>query len=466
MRFSLADTIVAIASAPGSGLSGIVRVSGPQAISCVARCCPEQAENIGQLSRATALSSRFHRSGESPSLHPLPVTLYVWPGKQSYTREASVEIHAPGSPPLLNQIVAALCQSGCRLAEPGEFTLRAFLAGRMDLTQAEAVLGVIDARGEQELATSLSQLAGGLAHPLAQIRGDLLDLLADIEAGLDFVDEDIQFISSQQIATRLSSALDQTRQLSAQTQSRTDATSLPRIVLVGAPNAGKSSLLNALAGESVALVSPVAGTTRDYVERRTSFCGVECLLVDTAGVAERDSENDAGLSHEIDVTAMEQSRRQREQAAVVVHCVDLSAPLTIQDFAATEPTRETFVATKADLPGIATTRSWLSEMKAISVSACTGEGVADLARTIGEKVLERDAEASNVVPATAVRCRESLRAAEASLQAALDTVQSQQGDELVAGEIRLALDELGRVAGTVGVDDLLDRVFSRFCIGK
>ncbi len=457
MRLSLTDTIVAIASAPGSSLAGIVRVSGPQASACVSRCCPAHAESIGELRRAMALSALFHRGD---SLRPLPVTLYVWPGKQSYTREPSVEIHAPGSPPLLNQIVAALCQAGCRLAEPGEFTLRAFLAGRMDLTQAEAVLGVIDARGERELATSLTQLAGGLAHPLAQIRGDLLDLLADIEAGLDFVDEDIEFISPEQVVTRLSRALEQTKQLSAQTQSRTDATSIPRVALVGAPNAGKSSLLNALAGESVALVSPVAGTTRDYVERRANVSGVECLLVDTAGLADHDER----LSHEIDATAMQHSRQQQDQATLVLHCVDTSEPMAIRERATSD--RETLVGTKSDLTADASTERWLAERHAAFVSTRTGDGIADLRRTIAMKLQEREAETSNVVPATAVRCRESLRAAELALQAALDTAHSRLGDELVAGEIRLALDELGRVAGTVGVDDLLDRVFSRFCIGK
>lgn len=464
MRLSLADTIVAIASAAGGSLAGIIRVSGTDALRWAAECCPAEKDAILAASHPQAIEAHFQRTSFEPRpLRALPVTLYLWPGKRSYTREPSVEIHTIGSPPVLSQLVTTLCQKGCRLAEPGEFTLRAFLAGRMDLTQAEAVLGVIDARGEQELKTSLAQLAGGLAHPLAEVRGNLLDLLADIEAGLDFVDEDIEFISPAAVIARLRQAKAATQSLAEQALTRSDAASLPRVVLRGQPNAGKSSLLNALAGESVALVSPVAGTTRDYVERRAQIAGVDCLLVDTAGVDEQDP---IPPPHGIDQAAAQHSARQEEQATLVLRCIDSSAPPRTLSRGESSAIVELIVATKADAPAHPGAHCQLSARDAIFVSAHGGQGLDELKRRMATAILECHAERTMVVPATAIRCRDSLQAAQIALQSALDAATAKLGDELVAGEIRLALEELGRVAGTVGVDDLLDRVFSRFCIGK
>src|SRR4051794_14966228 len=193
MNFDLDDTIAAIATAPGGSLRGIVRLSGPNSVAiagqvfhgsdeprCDSATHPRCERGSVQLSRA---------------LGQVPATLYLWPTASSYTRQPSAELHLPGSSPLVEAALEAVCLAGARLARPGEFTLRAFLAGRLDLTQAEAVLGVIDAGSRQELDAALSQLAGGLATPLAALRGQLLDLLAELEAGLDFVDEDIEFIS-------------------------------------------------------------------------------------------------------------------------------------------------------------------------------------------------------------------------------------------------------------------------------
>src|SRR5438045_8027325 len=193
MTFDLDDTIAAIASAPGGALRGIVRLSGPQAMACVAGLV--RLHDGEARSSIAAPTCRRAVMQVSPELGDVPLVLYLWPTDRSYTRQPSAELHLPGSPPILEAVLAAVCQSGARLARPGEFTLRAFLAGRLDLTQAEAVLGVIDAGNRQELDAALSQLAGGLAKPLAMLRGQLLDLLAHLEAGLDSTDEDIDCIS-------------------------------------------------------------------------------------------------------------------------------------------------------------------------------------------------------------------------------------------------------------------------------
>ena len=176
----------------------------------------------------------------------VPCDLFLWPTDRSYTREPVAELHTIGSPPLLQAALAAVCRAGARLAEPGEFTLRAFLAGRIDLTQAEAVLGVIDAARRNELDAALAQLAGGLARPLHQLRDDLLQLLAELEAGLDFVEEDIRFISQQEVARTAASGSELLEDVAKQMTSRLHGESFPQVALVGPPNAGKSSLFNAM----------------------------------------------------------------------------------------------------------------------------------------------------------------------------------------------------------------------------
>jgi tRNA modification GTPase len=320
MTLDLDDTIVAIASAPGGALRGIVRLSGPDSAACVAtvfRASDETGSGVFGGRSSSIMEDRsppktpdpFSVNGELTlprSLGPIPARLYLWPDRRSYTRQPAAELHMAGSPPLLEAVVESLCQAGARLARPGEFTLRAFLAGRLDLTQAEAVLGVIDARGQAQLDTALAQLAGGLAGPLAALRERLLDLLAHLEAGLDFAEEDIEFITPVQLDAQLAAAANEVQQLAQRMHSRRDTTELPRVVLVGAPNAGKSSLFNALAGSDAAIVSDVAGTTRDYVTCRLTAGGQEFLLVDTAG--ETSANEDASINGLAQVAAAHQRR--------------------------------------------------------------------------------------------------------------------------------------------------------------
>ena len=223
------------------------------------------------------------RSAAGVNPRALPVLLYLWPTRRSYTGQPVVEIHAPGSPPLLEAVLADLFQRGVRPAAAGEFTLRAFLSGRIDLVQAEAVLGVIDAADTQHLTAALRQLAGGVSGRIARLRDGLMDLLADLEAGLDFVDEDIQFISRDEVVRRISAAEVEVDELLAQCESRMQSTGRVRVVLAGLPNAGKSTLFNALVGREAALISRTAGTTRDYLRGTVDWQGLAVELIDTAG---------------------------------------------------------------------------------------------------------------------------------------------------------------------------------------
>jgi tRNA modification GTPase len=439
----LDDTIAAIATAPGGALRGVVRVSGPRSLACVQSIFPK---GIGELSAPSVLRGEVLLPR---NLGAVPAWLYVWPGKRSYTRQPTVELHLPGSPPVLDAVLEALCQTGARLARPGEFTLRAFLAGRLDLTQAEAVLGVIDARGSEQLRTALAQLAGGLAGPLAELRSRLLDLLAHLEAGLDFVDEDIVFISTAELTRQLTQASHQTAQLAVRMRSRRDPADLPRVVLVGPPNAGKSSLFNALAGRESAIVSPQAGTTRDYLTARLTIDGQEFLLIDTAG--EEPSAEETSIAGQAQAAAA----RQRRAADVTLRCLDATAVGCVSAAKCTTDD-QLLVWTKCD-------RAAPPTVAGIASSSRTGVGLNELRRAIAARLAELS---TSAVASTAARCGESVDRTAAALSRAIELATAQAGEELVAAEVRAALDGLGEVAGVVYTDDVLDRVFSRFCIGK
>ena len=455
------DTIAAIASAPGPAARGIVRLSGPRVLRCLQRCFrPDDGIELDNLRRPTVVSGHV----ELPDLdRSLPADLHYWPTSRSYTRQPSAELHTFGSPPLLDAALSAVCAAGARPALPGEFTLRSFLAGRIDLTQAEAVLGVINASGQSEFDVALAQLAGGLSGPLHELRGELLDLLADLEAGLDFVEEDIEFVSSAETQRRLAGARDRLNRLLGQMDTRHQHASAARVVLVGWPNVGKSSLFNAIVGHRRAIVSHVAGTTRDYLSATIDLDGAHCELIDTAGI---DPDVTIGELHEL---AQRQTSGQDQSAAVRVLCVDSSRPLNAWERAAlaARDERPAIVAsTKCDLSGNGTAALRGLPRQSIPTSGTTGQGIDALRGAIRQLVIESAAAECHVVPSTVARCRESVRRASVAIRRSQDLLHAGAGEELLAVELRIALDELGCVVGAVCPEDVLERIFSRFCIGK
>lgn len=457
MPYPLDDTIAAIASPPGGAARGILRLSGPDVVGCVSQVFqPDGPCNFSTIRRATAIPGSLRL--DAP-IAALPGDVYLWPNRRSYTGQPMAEIHTIGSPPLLEAALRALCRSGGRLAQPGEFTLRSFLAGRLDLTQAEAVLGAIDAADADRFDVALAQLAGGLSRPLTHLRDDLLNLLAHLEAGLDFADEDLPFITQDQLNRQLAAAAEAVAGLAQQMTSRREATDRVRFVLVGWSNTGKSSLFNALAAGPGALVSDHPGTTRDYLTCDLDLDGVRCLLIDTAGM--ETSAATAGV--DLRRAAQTASQRQGRAAHLRLFCLDSSRPLNgwEREQLAADSSGRLVVLTKADLP-----RATDFAGPAIATSSLSGEGVDSLRGRLREAALTTNASGGDVVAGTSVRCSESLRLAAESLHRARRIVRQDTGEELVAAEIRVALEELGRVVGAVYTDDMLDRIFSRFCIGK
>ncbi|WP_417391682.1 tRNA modification GTPase [Gimesia sp.] len=457
MNLQFDDTIVALASAPGSGAAGLIRVSGSDIIPCLEHCF--EADDQWQSSRM-------------PSRHPgtiklagsdvrLPGALYFWPTARSFTGQPLAEFHTISSPPLLESVIENLAAHGARLARPGEFTLRAFLAGRVDLVQAEAVLGVIDAYDHEELNLALSQLAGGVSTRIGAARMDLLELLSELEAGLDFVEEDIEFIDRNTLVNRLRKIREFCEQLYLDSSERMESTGSLSLVLAGLPNAGKSTLYNALVGDKqAALVSDVEGTTRDYLVTSLNWQGQPIQLIDTAGL-------EAGV-HEISISAQEFRQQQMTQADLVIWCTaaDLRPELHSIDRAQRAQLSESqhvlTVLTKSDLSP-ALNRDESCE---VVLSVAEETGLDDLKNLILSRLTEYRRGGRQLIGSTASRCRDSLRQAGLALQAAEEAAERQMGEELVAIEIREALQHLGQIVGQVYTDDILDRIFSKFCIGK
>jgi tRNA modification GTPase len=381
---------------------------------------------------------------------PLPADLHFWPAPRTYTGQELVELHTFSSPPLVDLLVTGLLDAGARAAQPGEFTLRAFLSGKLDLTQAEAVLGVIEAGDRDQLQQALAQMAGGLARPLQPLRDDLLNLLADVEAGLDFADEDLRFVNPEELLVRLRAGLSQLTKVRRQFEKRTVSNSVLRVVLVGRPNTGKSSLFNALTGGPVALVSPEPGTTRDYLIRRLDVGGISVDLIDTAGWQQADNA--------IEQQAQSLANEQTAVADLVVLCLETGQPITAAELAMLQSGgKPTVIAvgTKCDLAPAAA--------GFLNTSAMTGAGLAELRMLLAEQA---HAQAQIPLAPSLSRGRHHIEACLQHLQKAQEMVLQEDPPELLALELREALDELGTLVGAIYTDDLLDRIFSRFCIGK
>jgi tRNA modification GTPase len=442
--FSTDDSIVAIATPPGRGGIGIVRISGAGSREISARI-------IGRSQPLEPRRATFTRIRATDE-----VVATYFPAPHSYTGEHVVEISAHGSPVVLRAIVASAIAAGARLAEPGEFTLRAFLNGKRDLIQAEAVADLIEASTPVQARVAFDQLEGTLTERITAIDGDLFDLIARLEASLDFPDEGYHFIEPSEAARRITSLVARFDDLLAGARAGRLIREGATVVVAGRPNVGKSSLFNLLAGADRAIVTPVAGTTRDLVSERVDIDGLAVTLVDTAGWRE---------THDVvEREGVARSKQARDVADLLLVVLDRSEPIHCEDeelLAQTTGRPRIVVVNKSDLPASAPP----SRVEGLEVSAKTGAGVDDLRRAIvreltGRESLRDAAAISNTRHITLLeQARVNLIAASASAVAAAP-------EEFILADLQAARARLDEVVGARTSDDLLQHIFERFCIGK
>ena len=442
------DTIAAISTPIGEGGIGIVRLSGKDARSIA------EALFSKKLGNRRLVYGHIIDPGSNRAVDEVLTTYMAAP--YTYTREDIVEINCHGGPLPLQRILELVLQQGARLANPGEFTLRAFLNGRIDLAQAESVLDIIQSRTQASLRLAVQGLEGRLTEPIKALRRDLMEMLAYLTARIDFPEDDI---AEQNIAAPLERAQRTLKELIANADIGMIYRQGIRTVIAGRPNAGKSSLLNRLLRESRAIVTAVPGTTRDTVEETVNIRGVPFVLIDTAGII--DSED------AVESIAIDRSRKAIEQADFVLLVIDASEPLTAMDKAfialLTGKTVLT-AANKCDLPRRAETDDlpWPS----ISVSALTGERLADLEAEMVNSVLGGRVVTSDALLVTNPRHKEALQRAENRVSQALRTIAEGLPADFLTIDLTASLNALGEISGETVAEELLDTIFSKFCIGK
>jgi len=453
-KVSFDDTIAAIATPLGEGGLAVLRISGPEA--------PAIADSIfvGKDKPSTVPSHTIHFGKIVHHGRTIDeVLLTVLRAPRTFTREDTVEISCHGGILPAKLIFDAVLEQGARPAEPGEFTRRAFLNGRIDLAQAEAVADLIHSRTELALAAANEQLAGQLSRRINKLRDDLLHILAHVEAHIDFPDEDIAPDTRDQLLRRLEEGLTFIAQL---LQTANEGQILRRGIraaIVGRPNSGKSSLLNQLLGRDRAIVSPIPGTTRDTIEETANIRGLPIVFIDTAGLRE--------AKDEIEIEGIRRSRQSLAQAELILHVLDSNQPLTGEDqnyFAEFAGKKRVLVRNKIDLPIRCELTSGLAPV--VDVSCVTGHGVESLKDAIKAMVWSGEIKAEMLQVMINSRHQDALNRAHT---AALRTAEALRNDatlELVALDLRIAVAAVGEIVGKTTTEDLLDSIFGQFCIGK
>ncbi len=458
----LTDTIVAISTPLGEGGIGILRLSGNQALKIAAKIIKLSPRNrLDQMpSRTMKLCHAVNpKTGERLDR----VLVSVMRAPQTYTREDIVEINCHGGIIPLQETLEAAVEAGARLAEPGEFTKRAFLNGRIDLAQAEAVVDVIRSKTREGLKVAMGQLEGQLSQKVCEIRGLIVDVLVQIEASIDFVDEDIEVLSREEILNKIEEATEQLEKLIRTAQTGKIYREGIQVAIAGRPNVGKSSLLNALLREARAIVTSIPGTTRDIVEEIVNIGGVPFKLRDTAGIRKPDGE--------IEKIGVDLSRKAIKGADIVLLVLDTSESLTKEDLQIIEENRKRkaiAVLNKIDLPQKLDEEivSGKFGKRAARISATKGKGLEDLEQAMlnlvlsGEVIPDREAIVANV------RHKKALEKAKCDLLEASSSLRGETPEEFVAAVLKDVLDSLGEVTGETVQENLLDKIFSQFCIGK
>jgi tRNA modification GTPase len=440
----LSDPIAALATPPGRAALALIRLSGAEAFGIAARVITNfRAEPARHATLAT-----FHAADGQV----IDRGLYtVFPGPHSYTGEDLVELSCHGGLLIPSQLLSALHAAGARPAAPGEFTRRAVLNGKLDLVQAEAVGDLIDATAPAQARAALNQLEGGLSRRLANLRALLIEIQALLSYDIDFPEEDDGPVAPARIAGQLELAAIQVRQLVATAPSAERLREGALLVFAGRPNAGKSSLFNALLGSERALVTEIPGTTRDTIEAHTEFLGWPVRLADTAGLW--------NAPERIDRMGIDVSRRYLAAADLVLLCIEAGRDVGEDEGAIARAGPTLLVRTKADLTDAAG--------EGIAVSALTGEGLGELRRAAAERVFADRINLLDLEPGlTRERHRNALSRALVALEGAVPHLGRGGDAVLAAHHVRQATDALDELLGFIDIEEVLDRVFGSFCVGK
>jgi tRNA modification GTPase len=462
------DTIAAIATPLGEGGLAVVRLSGPQALAIGDKCFLPVGKNSLKPSAATTHTIHYGkiiRQGRSVD----EVLVAAMRAPRTFTVEDTVEITCHGGLLPAKLVLDTLLENGARLAEPGEFTRRAFLNGRIDLAQAEAVADLIHSRTELALAAANEQLAGKLSQRINQLRDEMMQTLAHVEAHIDFPDEDISTDTKDQLLKRLEQGVAFVDELLRTANEGQILRRGIRAAIVGRPNAGKSSLLNQLLGHDRAIVSPIPGTTRDTIEETANIRGLPVVFIDTAGLRE--------ARDEIEQEGVRRSHESLARAEFILHVLDASEPLTPADeryFAEFAGKKRILVVNKVDLPRTLelplefSVKRHVSRVTSPLVEVCclSGQGIEALKDAIKELVWTGEIKAEMLQVMINSRHQDALNRARAATQRTLDVLRADETLELAAGELRIAVNAVGEIVGKTTTEDLLDSIFSQFCIGK
>lgn len=448
------DTICAPATAPVNSSLAIIRASGPESY----RAACSFFSDPGKISHRHAAYGSIEEDGAV--LDDVILIYYKSPG--SFTGEDMVEIYCHGNPLVVSNILKLLCRRGMRMAEPGEFSRRAFLNGKIDLTKAEAINSLINARSDWEIEASLSQMHGSLKAIVHNLRDSVVLLKADIEAGIDFIDQDIEFVSYSSAMETLNLIEKGINDLYSRCRTGERVSRGIDVILAGRPNVGKSSLLNLILNEERAIVSDIPGTTRDLIRETLQVGGVRINLTDTAGLG--------NPGDEIERIGIERSRKSIAEASLVLVVIDASAGITSEDRDVMESLggeKKLYLLNKIDKVDKSKVERIINEsgISFIPVSAKTGEGFRELEKCISRLISEEFTGFKNSFLADA-RIIAILEKAAASVKDVMSLLEINELPEIVAFELGDLMHTLEEITGEVTPDDVLGSIFSRFCIGK
>jgi tRNA modification GTPase len=452
------DTICALSTANGMGAIAVIRVSGVQALAIVSAIF---SKDLSVVATHTAHFGRI-RNGEEIIDEVLLTVLH---GGKSFTGEPTVEIACHGSTYIQQQILQLLIAQGCRTAQPGEFTMRAFMNGKMDLSQAEAVADLISSQSKRAHQVAMNQLRGSFSNELRDLREKLIHFASLVELELDFAEEDVEFADRTELKALVKEVLMYIQKLIRSFDLGNALKNGVPVAIVGAPNTGKSTLLNQLLGEERAIVSDIAGTTRDVIEETLNIDGILFRLIDTAGIREGLSDSD---SDKIEAIGIERSKQKIQQAQLVLVLADATRNdvQEVASWASEIQANNTekhvlLVLNKTDVQQVTLTEN----VPSLSLSALTGAGISELSTWMVAQITQ-GVDIQQEVIVTNARHVEELQKTAVALQAASEGLENGTTGDFIAMDIRQGMYHLGNITGDISTDDLLGNIFSKFCIGK